>query len=392
MLLQIIRFFKGWVRFRISGRSPERFLNLTAQRGIILWEAHPTPDGMEACMAAKDYRAIRPTARKAKVSTRIIKKRGLPFIAARYKGRIGIPIGAAAGVLLLIVLSQFIWTVDIKGAEHISETKIRALLNESGVRTGAYKYAVNTRQTYREVLLQMDEISWLSVNITGCHADVEIREKTGKPDIDEKSTPCNLKAKADGVVTRVTAGEGIPQVKTGSGVAKGDLLVSGMNLIKNNKVRCVRARGEVMADVFYDKEIKLPKEYEYISLTENKADRFRLSFLGAAMPCSLSFVSYPEAVYTVDRSFLIVNGVSLPLGIITETAHELDTQKRYTDEKTARRVFDNALMLFEIFEKGGENRVSRSVTVTASRDSFNCSASYVFNENIAESVDFSVEE
>lgn len=392
MLLRIIRFFKGWVRFGISGMSPERFLNLTSQRGIILWEAHPSKNGIEACMTVKDYRMIRPIARRARVRTRILEKRGLPFIAAKYKGRVGIPIGAAVGIALLVFLSQFIWTVDIKGAEHISETRIRAILNESGVRTGAYKQSVNTRQAYRSVLLQIDEISWLSVNITGCHADVEIREKAEKPDIDGKSTPCNLKARADGVVTKVTAGEGIAQVKAGSGVAKGDLLVSGMNLTKNNKVRCVRARGEVFADVVYNKEMELPKEYNYISLTENKTDRFRFSFLGMGIPCSLSFISYPEAVYTVDESLLTANGVSLPLGVITETSHELHSQKLCPNEKTARRVFDNALMLFEIFEKGGAKRVSRAVSVTEDSGSFDCSASFVFNENIAESVDFSVEE
>ena len=59
-------------------------------------------------MSAKDYKGIRPAARRAGVRTRIVKKRGAPFYAARYRGRIGIPIGAALGIALLILTVTFV--------------------------------------------------------------------------------------------------------------------------------------------------------------------------------------------------------------------------------------------------------------------------------------------
>ncbi|MBQ1308421.1 MAG: sporulation protein YqfD, partial [Ruminococcus sp.] len=67
MLLNGIRFIKGTVRFRVSGKSPERLLNLAAQRGVLLWNAHPTAQGMEGETAARDYRRLRPLARQAGV-------------------------------------------------------------------------------------------------------------------------------------------------------------------------------------------------------------------------------------------------------------------------------------------------------------------------------------
>ena len=119
MLLQLLRFFKGYVRFRVKGRSPERFINLTAQNGISLWDAQPVAGGIEACMTVRDYRKIMKTTRRASVTTRITKKCGVPFLAAKYRGRIGIPVGAALGIVLLIVLSRFIWTIDINGTENL---------------------------------------------------------------------------------------------------------------------------------------------------------------------------------------------------------------------------------------------------------------------------------
>ena len=392
MLLSIIRFFKGTVSFRVTGKSPERFLNLAAQRGIPLWNARPVAKGIEAEMSVADYKKVRSVARKAGVTTRMLSKRGLPFITARYKNRYGLLVGAAAGIALLIVLSNFIWTIDVKSTENVSEKQLLQILSDSGMHIGAYKYAVDTGYARRNVLLHMEEIGWLSVNINGSHADVEVKEKTEKPALDPNAAPCNIKAKTDGVITKITAANGIPEVKTGSGVAKGDLLVSGVSLTQQNTVRYVRANAEVMADVTAQKDLKIPKNDIYDSISENKIDRRRLNLLGFELPCSLSFGGFDEAAFSESRENVSLNDRLLPLGFVTESEHGLTRQTITRDKASARAVFNTSLLLYELFEQGGGQRVSRSVTVTEEGDGFYCHTDYVFNVNIAESVDFSVEE
>ena len=392
MLLNPIRFAKGTVRFRIIGRHPERLLNLAAQRGVSIWDAHPSAQGMEGWMAARDYRRIRPLVRRAGVRTKALRKRGLPFLAARYRGRVGLPVGALLGAALLVLLSQFLWTIEVTGQEHVSEARLKALLAESGVTVGAYRNGVDTALARRNLLLQVEELSWLSVNIVGCHADVEVKEKVKKPALDDNPSPCNLKASADGVITAVTAGEGTTRVKVGSGVRQGDLLVSGVSMTKLNTVRYVRAKGTVMADVISKKEISVAKQFDYISATENKTERLCLFFLGARMPCSLSFRHFDNAAYSETPSMLTVNGTALPLGFLTETAHELKSEKVTLDRAGAQRLMQKELLLWELFAKGACRRVSKALTVTETAQGFDCRADYVFNENIAQSVDFSVEE
>ena len=257
---------------------------------------------------------------------------------------------------------------------------------------GAYRNGVDTALARRNLLLQVEELSWLSVNIVGCHADVEVKEKVKKPALDDNPSPCNLKASADGVITAVTAGEGTTRVKVGSGVRQGDLLVSGVSMTKLNTVRYVRAKGTVMADVISKKEISVAKQFDYISATENKTERLCLFFLGARMPCSLSFRHFDNAAYSETPSMLTVNGTALPLGFLTETAHELKSEKVTLDRAGAQRLMQKELLLWELFAKGACRRVSKALTVTETAQGFDCRADYVFNENIAQSVDFSVEE
>ena len=391
MLLGIIRFFKGTVSFRAQGRSSERLLNLTAQRGVLLWNVRPSPQGLEGEMAARDYRRIRPLARKAAVRTTVLKKSGFPFLAAAYRGRAGLAVGAALGAALLVFLSQFLWTIDVVGQEHVSEARLRTLLAESGVKTGALCRGVDAGQVKRDILLKVEDISWLSVNIVGCHANVEIKEKTRKPENDG-DTPCNLKAKEDGVITKITVGEGVTEVKKGSGVAKGDLLVSGVSAAREGTVRYLHAEGEIMADVISEKEFKLPKEDDYISLTENKAERRQLGFLIFRFPCTLSFRFFASAARTEEADWLTADKTALPLGFVTETLHELKTERVTRDEANARAVFNRAALLEELFAKGEGRRVSKELTVAENDGAFTGRVRWVFNENIAESVDFSVEE
>ena len=101
----------------------------------------------------------------------------------------------------------------------------------------------DTGQAKRDILLKVDEIGWLSVNIIGSHANVEVKEKIEKPELEDNPSPCNIKASADGVITKITAGEGMSQVKKGSGVAKGDLLISGVSTHSaKHRALCPRQR------------------------------------------------------------------------------------------------------------------------------------------------------
>lgn len=392
MLVKIIRFFRGYVDFKASGKFPERFLNITSRYGINLWNAQPTQDGLTASMYISDYRRIRLVSKKSKVRTCITVKHGLPFILAKYKPRIGIPIGTVLGIILLLVLSNFVWSVSITGTENISNTRLYEALGKNGVKTGAYKNSLDVPSIERDTMLEISEIGWMSVNITGNVVSVEIKEKVEKPDINTETAPCNIKAKCDGVITKINAKNGIAQVLKGSGVAKGDLLVSGITQTKMNTIKYVHASADVYADVISDKELSIPTHYDYYCPSENFIDRKRIFFLWCEMPCSLSFSSYDDCIYSQKTQSLFCNNAVLPIGTKTETATELVKSNVKLDNKTAEKIFQNSLLLYELFEKSDSRVVSREITLKNSNDSYTCEADYVFNENIAESVDFSVTE
>ena len=178
--------------------------------------------------------------------------------------------------------------------------------------------------------------------------------------------------------------------EVGSGVKQGDLLVSGVMSTDENCVRFVRAKAEVYANVNSKKEIKIPKSYNYFSLSENKINKKSLNFLWFTLPANLDFTAYPMSVSTNNQKDITVNGNALPIGITTQTTRELNkTDVEMTYEQT-EKSFEKALLLSEVFENGDSTVKSRKIKITDDGEYYNCTCDYVFSQNIAQSVDFSV--
>ena len=389
MLVSILRYIKGQVRFKATGSSPERLLNLAAARGIPLWDPQPVEGGIAAGMSARDYRRIRPLARRARVKTQVTERSGLPFFLRKCRGRSGLFAGAAAGMILLVVLSQFLWSYEIVGADHISEQAIRGVLAQNGIVPGVPKASLDVERVERGCLRQLDTLSWMSVNLQGCTACVEVREKDKKPEI-MRLEPANIKAARDGVITDIRVRQGFTQIKKGSGVVKGQLLVSGVNQTGQGGTRFVRADADIQAEYTEEKTLDVPAAFDYYSLTENKTDRKRLKCFWLELPLSLSFNRYEHTACTFREEVLTIGGRSVPVSVSTETSCELAPRTVRLSQKQAETVFRRHILLTELFCQPQTQVVKRLVTVKKTKAGYSCTAICTNCENIAQTVEFSV--
>ena len=391
MLVGVVRWFRGYVGFTAKGRFPERLLNLAAVRGVNIADPRPVEGGVSGIMSVSDYRRVRPLARKARVRMRVTKRRGLPFAVRKYRGRLGLFVGAALGAVLIAVLSQFLWSYRILGADSMSEQQIRRVLAENGISIGTYLDNLDVEPIERHILRDLDGITWVSVNIMGCTADVEVRQKAQKPEI-QSMEPCNIVASADGVITKLKVREGFATVKEGSGVAKGELIVSGFNPTKQGGVRYMHADADIYADVISERELKIPCQSSYISISENKTERSRLKLFHREFPVSLSFFGCENAAYSEREQTLCLDDTLLPLSVRTETEYALAESTVSLNTEQAQEIFRNAELLYEVFERPAGAVKQRRLTVSEEDGAYVCHFSCVFNENIAEPVEFSVTE
>ena len=245
--------YTGYVRVRLTGRSPERFFNLCRSSKILLWNIACEKEEYRFFLLLPDFYRIRPFARKAGVRVRIQEKLGLPFFLYRNRKRKLFAVGAASFFLLLFVLSRFIWNISFSGNLLFTDDMLTGQLREIGVCYGMPKRGVDCDRIEEELRSRCPRIVWVSAHVSGTLLQIRIRENETADGIPlREESPRNLVAETAGTVVSILVRAGKAAVQPGDEVEKGQILVEGMLPVTNDS-------GEVERTLFVraDADIRL---------------------------------------------------------------------------------------------------------------------------------------
>ena len=245
--------YTGYVRVRLTGRSPERFFNLCRSSKILLWNIACEKEEYWFFLLLPDFYRIRQFARKAGVRVRIQEKLGLPFFLYRNRKRKLFAVGAASFFLLLFVLSRFIWNISFSGNLLFTDDVLTGQLREIGVCYGMPKRGVDCDRIEEELRSRCSRIVWVSAHVSGTRLQIRIRENETADGIPlREESPRNLVAETAGTVVSILVRAGKALVQPGDEVEKGQILVEGMLPVTNDS-------GEVERTLFVraDADIRL---------------------------------------------------------------------------------------------------------------------------------------
>ena len=175
-MLRLFRFLFGYVKFTYTKGFCEDFLNLCREENIHLWRVRRLADGLCAVCSVRTYKRLHRLVRTSGGVTKIYRKAGLPFILPIFNRRLGFFTGALAFVMIIALLSSFVWNVDIVGCENISEATVEDYLKQNGLAQGAMWGVIDREKIAWQMLADFDSLSWAHINKDGAHAVVELRE------------------------------------------------------------------------------------------------------------------------------------------------------------------------------------------------------------------------
>ena len=332
LFLNFIRFIFGYVSFTARGGFPERFLNLCSLNRIVLWGLKNNGGVIFACTDCASYKKIRSVARKSGMRIRIKRKHGLPFFLEKHKRRAGILAGLFICIAVIIILSTRIWSIDVIGNINVPSEKIIGVFEELGVRKGVSGAKIDIKSTEFAALQKLDGLSWLNINISGSKALIEVREAVESPQIDEDETPADLVAARDGIITIIRPFNGTAEQKVGNAVVKGDLLISGIEENGDLTVSFCKAKGYVVA-----RTNRSVKYVQPTKITAMKPLKIRKQFILNFLSFSIPFGTAKSDDCYYEKSEVIINGVTLPVGITecTETVYDKSEIPLSTDRRKA---------------------------------------------------------
>lgn len=250
---KLYEFLRGTVRASITGAQPEKLLNALAENGIEFWNCDPG-DGysMGVTVYTSDYPAAERLSARCMCRVQPVRRVGGDNIVRLVRRR-----RVLAGLIVVFALliawsSLYIWDIDVTGNDTVSDGEILRALEDNGVGIGTYWPGISNNMLRAGVLPQIEDISWLAVNVKSSHAVVKVRERTFKPKLADEDTPTNVIASKTGIITDMSVLQGKPAVEKGNAVLAGETIVSGAMDSLPGQTRKVHALADIQAETLYE--------------------------------------------------------------------------------------------------------------------------------------------
>lgn len=342
---KIYEYLRGSYTVTARAESVCRALNVLMKNNVPFYGVKAEGGGLVGfCLEPDAFRKYVALTAEMTIEDERVTRRGLFAFASGYKMRIGFFIGALLCAALLAASSFFVWDINVTGQTGLSEKEILKTLEGYGLYIGAYIPNIDTMRLENELVIDTEELSYASINLRGTVAEVVVRERKEK-DVENISLPSNLVANCDGQIESIEVRGGMPTVKKGQIVKKGQLLVSGVIDSQAVGYRLVRARGEIYARISRSFTAEVPLVREKKSRTGEKKTRVTIRFFAKKINLfsnnDISFEKYDTI--EEEKRLCLFDRVELPVFIIKTTYSEYVTETEKISEEQALSIAEKEL-------------------------------------------------
>ncbi len=300
MIQSLLRYLCGTYKIKLEGAGLEKFLSKIINTNYKIWNIQKNSDTLTFDCYAKSYEKIIKYADG--INSQIVCHKGLPTVARKYKNRYGLLIGAVLFSIVFYIFTLFVWEINVVGCDKTSPQEILTRLDANGFKIGVLKKPLKLKSIENSFLTGFDKVSWISINIKGTTATVEIREKEKKPELIDSSQPCSIYASRDGVIASVNAYMGYSVVNEGDTVSAGDLIVSGNYTDKYGVEYKLHSYASVKAYTTHSHSVTVPFK-TYQQQKTGKYKKFhKINLIRFSIPLYFNKkISYNK--YSINRSF-----------------------------------------------------------------------------------------
>ena len=357
MLKKLFYWLRGYLYVQICGTAPERFINLCCNRKVDIWNLTKEGNCFQFCMKAKSYKKLKPIVRKTKIVPKISKKKGFPFFLHRYRKRKGFFAGIVFCVILIYILSLFIWDISIEGGVKYTPEAMLKFLNGNEIYTGIRIKKVKCQELEEKIRLAYHDIGWVSAEIKGTRLIIKITETNMPAPAKEAIAPSHMIATKNAIIKSIITRTGTPMVKEGDVVKKGDILVSGIVTVMGDYEE-ILSKEPVIADAdircksYYDYNQKFSLSYQDREYTGNEKKGYYITIFSKKLFLYNPRYSYPNYDIIVNEKTLHITGsFYLPFRYGSIKIKEYRKEKnKYSQEEAAviakqrlQRYFDKLL-------------------------------------------------
>ncbi|MGC4375987.1 sporulation protein YqfD [Fictibacillus sp. Mic-4] len=329
----------GYVKIGIIGEHGESIINECVARDIPIWEIERKDDySMTANIFVRDIKQVKQLLKQKKCKIRFLKKRGSPFFLLRLWRRNGFLLGLAGFILIIFLLSNMVWNINVTGADPKTEFELRKAAAELGIKKGQFIFLLpNSRQIQQKLTDKMDNVTWIGVTQKGTTYQFQVAEKE-IPEKAKRLKPRNLIAKKKAIIHDIFVKRGQPLVSPNDYVQKGQTLVSGF-IGKEGEEKLVPAEGTVLGETWHVVHVTVPLETNFKTYTGDSKKRHYVSIFGLKVPVwGLSNGNFKHSKTEENKTPFRFIKWELPIAYVKKDIRETDGVKRIYTKNEAISV------------------------------------------------------
>ncbi|MGM0369690.1 MAG: sporulation protein YqfD [Bacillota bacterium] len=347
MLKKIDYWLRGYLRIKIRGNKLEELINLLVDQQIELWNVVRSENQLYLNIELDNLERVEKYLEEENCELFIIKRFGLPIIKSKIINRKFIAIGLIISIILIYLLSSFIFFIEIRGNDRLATNKLIEQLANLEVKRGVLKSSI-PQEDLEEIIVQNNrQIAWANLYFEGTKLIVEIVEKKL---IDSEVEPSDIIASKAGVITELIVMRGTPKVAEGDTVKQGDVLISkevtntenfsedsSEDATENIKTEEVKAAGIVKAKVWYEGYGEATTEKSFKQSTAKEVESIILKYNNKEVAITgpnkkpYQYFKVEETVKSLPQW----RSINLPLEIVTR---KYIKQKKLHSKRTIERA------------------------------------------------------
>lgn len=342
--------FWAMVEFSGIGGFQEKFISELLDDNTYIDKISYDKGILTAYCKPHEYLYISRKAKRHGIKLKVKKRHGFVYKLYSYRNRWGLAIGGLSCCAVILILSQFIWDIRINGNSEVTDLQLLNLLQENGAMVGALTDSFCTKTCELKAMSQISELSWISVEKEGSRIYVKAAEEPLKSNEISYDTPCNIISDVDGQIVSAYIKRGTFMSEKGSGIHKGQLLVSGAVDDNGGHTIFVHANADIRARYTQTEEFFLPFSQTRDVPTEKEYTLKYLMLGGYSLPLPMN--ENPEnsdnrLQYSEETKQLSLFDIKLPLYVKTGTYTEYKSESIIYTEADVKNQLTKQASLFE---------------------------------------------
>lgn len=363
------------VTLKILGNNKERIIRRLKNNNIDILNLKYIEDGLIIKIYKKDYEKL--LSIKTIYEVKIINYNGLFNFKNKLLNNKFIIISILICLIILYILSNVIFSIDIITNDNNMKVKIKEELNNNGISKYKFKKSYNHLEQIKSNILNKyrNEIEWIEIEAIGTKYIIRYEPRI-QNSIKEKNSYRNIIAKKDSIIKDMYVTNGQIVKSKNTYVKKGDIIVSGYIYLNDSIKDTVSSNGTIYGECWYNVTITYPFKYYESKETSNRNNVIVVKLFNKEIEL-FNFNKYKNKKTT---NITLLKNNLLPIKLIYQKQKEINI---IDENNTEDKAIEKAI---EYSKQKLENKLSKDEYIS----NYKILNKEVFSDSIKLNIFFSV--